>query len=138
MTPAGLGYAIKDDLADYGGRNALEKINPKFISGVKAEKDREIADQIAVSSNRVELLTTKQLDKTRALSMEYNGQGKQLRSEILTTKQPDKTKALSMEYNSVEKQLRSEILTTKQPDKTKAFSTEYNSLGRQTESEKPV
>ena len=62
----GAGYAMKDgklaknkavtkyNLADYGGMSGLEMINPNFISGVKA----------------------KQLDKT--LSIEYNGQGKQL------------------------------------------------------------
>ena len=120
-------------MADYGGRSALERINHKFISGVKAEKDAEVA----LNSDQVKFLTTKQLDKTRALSMEYNGQGKQLRSEILTTKQPDKTKALSMEYIGLGKQLKSVIFTTKQLDKTKASSTEYNSLGRHMESEKP-
>ena len=108
------------DLANYGGRSALEMIQPKFISGVNAGKDGEIAKKIAngiaVGSNRVGLLTTNQLDKTKALPIEYNSLGKQLKSGFLTTKQLDKTKALPMEYNSLGKQLKSEILTTKQLD----------------------
>ena len=56
-------------------------------------------------------------------------------AEILPTKQLDKTKALSMEYISLGKQLKSEILTTKELNKTKAFSMEYNSLGKQMEPE---
>ena len=44
----------------------VEKIHPKFISGVKAGKDGEIANETAVSSKQVGLLNTKQLDKTKA------------------------------------------------------------------------
>ena len=54
-----------------------------------------------MNSNKVQFLTTKQLEKTSALSMEYNGLGNQLKSDILTTRQLNKTKALSMEYNGL-------------------------------------
>ena len=52
----GTGYAIQEgklaenkvvteyELADYGGRSALEMIHPKFIYGVKAGMDGEIAN----------------------------------------------------------------------------------------------